>query len=220
MQKKSFQIECQFFHDHFWPASAVKIRGKWMRIDIRQAECLCNILAGIPCAFDAHLIRRGVAAAMPSPQGGGIARGRCMISSEADLAPSGFHAAQIFQNRRSFAPQVGRQKVRSGTKALPIWEGFAILIYAYTPACGAHRYCAHALTSPRRRGGRRAPSRRRGARRSGRRSGRAPARQRPRRLPPAAGRRPSRRRHTASPARRRRARRRPRAPVHRARRAC
>lgn len=57
-----------------------------------------------------------------------------MISSEADLAPSGFHAAQIFQNRRSFAPQVGRQKVRSGTKALPIWEGFAILIYAYTPA--------------------------------------------------------------------------------------
>ena len=64
MQKKSFQIECQFFHDRFWPASAVKIRGKWMRIDIRQAECLCNILAGIPCAFDAHLIRRGVAAAM------------------------------------------------------------------------------------------------------------------------------------------------------------
>ena len=95
MQKKSFQIECQFFHDRFWPASAVKIRGKWMRIDIRQAECLCNILAGIPCAFDAHLLRRGVAAAMPSPQGGGIARGRCMISSEAGLAPSGFPAAQF-----------------------------------------------------------------------------------------------------------------------------
>ena len=55
MQKKSFQIECQFFHDRFWPESAVKIRRKWMRIDIRQAECLCNILAGIPCAFDAHL---------------------------------------------------------------------------------------------------------------------------------------------------------------------
>ena len=110
MQKKSFQIECQFFHDRFWPASAVKIRGKWMRIDIRQAECLCNILAGIPCAFDAHLIRRGVAAAMPSPQGGGIARGRCRISSEAGLAPSGFPAAQIFQNRRSFAPQGGKAK--------------------------------------------------------------------------------------------------------------
>lgn len=141
MQKKSFKIECQFFHDRFWPASAVKIRGKWMRIDIRQAECSCNILTGIPCAFDAHLIRRGVAAAMPSPQGGGIARGRCRISSEAGLAPAGFPAAQIFQNRRSFAPQGGRQKVRSCTKALPIWEGFAILIYAYTPACGAHRYC-------------------------------------------------------------------------------
>ena len=60
------------------------------------------------------------------------------------------------------------------------------------------------LTGRRRRGGRHAPSRRRGARRP----------------PPAAGRRASRRRHTASPARRRRVRRRPRAPAHRARRAC